>query len=766
MKRAGLPSGVVLALTFVLLSASADLYARQNVRFRGRVLDSRTNEPIAKALVSIRERKIETTTNDLGEFEIAEVQPGEVELYVTTVGYGVIRKKIDVTPGTPVEIEILLGPDVIRRSDEITVTSEPFVPPIPSALSDHTLNESELKNLTSVLIDDPLRSVQALPGVTTGDDFTADFSARGAGIRSIGFNMDGVLVVSPVHAVGDINDGGSLSIFNGDVIESVTLLSSAFPANYGDRTGGELIIQSRDGNRQRFANSALASASGLGWTSEGPLGKSRKASWIFSTRKSYLDYLINKITDDPSSTQFVFGFYDAFAKITLEPNDHHQVRLGGNFGNSRADQSRQRSTLGVNSFMFGDHKTRIAHLDWRWIPSARAFVDSSVSHFTSYANNLNRDLQPLFESDFRQEAVRQDASFQITPGNRIEGGYLARRIDQEGTRRRFNLATALYRTTDSFDASAWQPGGYVQDTLTLWDSRFAMTVGSRWDHFSVTGQTVWMPRVNFALSPVRSTRVTLGYGQYSQFPDFFQLYGEFGNPRLRAERATHYVAGVEQLINDKTRIRVEAYDREDRNGIYSVANEIRLANGIIVGPRVGVNPGKPLENTLRSYSRGVEIFLQRRSANKLLGWVSYAYSRTRVTDVASSLRWDGDFDQPHTFNLYGSYRWTNSFNISAKYRYGTNFPVPGFLRLEQNGISIIAQRNQLRMEAYSRLDFRVNKAFRFDHLQLTLYGEVLNVLKHKNYRYSTVVDTTNGRLSFNRDSLFPLLPIAGIRVDF
>jgi hypothetical protein len=106
------------------------------------------------------------------------------------------------------------------------------VPPIPSALSDHTLNESELKNLTSVLIDDPLRSVQALPGVTTGDDFTADFSARGAGIRSIGFNMDGVLVVSPVHAVGDINDGGSLSIFNGDVIESVTLVSGLQTAHW------------------------------------------------------------------------------------------------------------------------------------------------------------------------------------------------------------------------------------------------------------------------------------------------------------------------------------------------------------------------------------------------------------------------------------------------------------------------------------------------------------------------------------------------------
>ena len=105
--------------------------------------------------------------------------------------------------------------------------------------------------------------------------------------------------------------------------------------------------------------------------------------------------------------------------------------------------------------MFGDQKTRILNVDWRWIPSPKVFVDSSISHFKSYANNLNRDRQVLFESDFRQEGIRQDASFQVTSRNRIEGGYLARRIEQDGTRRRFNFTTAQFRTTDTFDASAW-----------------------------------------------------------------------------------------------------------------------------------------------------------------------------------------------------------------------------------------------------------------------------------------------------------------------
>ena len=345
----------------VLLFMGGAVYARQAVRFHGRVRDSRTNEPIAKALVSIRDLKIQTTTDDDGQFEIESVPPGEVELYVTTVGYSLIRRKIDVQPGIPVEIEILLGPDVLRRSDEVTVTASPFVTPEPSTVSDHTLTESELRNLTSVLVDDPLRSVQALPGVTTGDDFIADFSVRGAGFRSIGFNMDGVLLVAPLHSVSDITDGGSISIFNGDVIESVTLLSSAFPATYGDRTASELVVRTRDGNRRRFANSAMASVSGLGWTSEGPLGKSRKASWIGSARKSYLDYILNRISTDTTSTQFVFGYYDLFGKVTLDPNDHHQIRISGNFANSRADQHQRLATLGVNSFLYGDRHDRITH---------------------------------------------------------------------------------------------------------------------------------------------------------------------------------------------------------------------------------------------------------------------------------------------------------------------------------------------------------------------------------------------------------------------
>jgi len=196
-----------------------------------------------------------------------------------------------------------------------------------------------------------------------------------------------------------------------------------------------------------------------------------------------------------------------------------------------------------------------------------------------------------------------------------------------------------------------------------------------------------------------------------------------------------------------------------------VDTEYRLVNGRSVGPVIGVNRAR-LENNLRGHARGVEVFVERRSVNKLSGWISYGYGVARYRDAETNMSFDGNYDQRHTGNVYATYRLKPTLNLSAKFRYGSNFPIPGFLMMQSNRIVLSEQRNQLRVPAYSRLDIRANKAFNFDRWKLTLYGEVLNVLGRENIRYTSEMDTVNGTLSINRDSMFPLLPIAGIRVEF
>ena len=98
-------------------------------------------------------------------------------------------------------------------------------------------------------------------------------------------------------------------------------------------------------------------------------------------------------------------------------------------------------------------------------------------------------------------------------------------------------------------------------------------------------------------------------------------------------------------------------------------------------------PNASFLNSQRGYSRGAQVFLQRRTANGFTGWISYAYGRAVLNDGLLGVSFPSDFDQRHTFNAYASYRWTSSLNVSMKYRYGSNFPLAGFFK-NQNGAMV------------------------------------------------------------------------------
>ena len=253
--------------------------AAHAVTIHGTVVDSKTREPLGKALVSIRSQHIEATTGPDGRFELPGVQPGTVELYVSTVNYGLLKQSIEVPPGADLQLEIELGQGVLKRSEHITVTASPFDAVEPTAPERHALEPADLKNLSG-MFSDALRSVQSLPGVAAADDYYGNFAVRGAGIENVGFYLDGVLMRDPFHELQQITDLGSLSILNGDIVDSVTLLPGAFPAKYGDPSAAVLTVETREPGRDRVSGRANADFMGVSLTLEGPLGRGKKAGWM------------------------------------------------------------------------------------------------------------------------------------------------------------------------------------------------------------------------------------------------------------------------------------------------------------------------------------------------------------------------------------------------------------------------------------------------------------------------------------------------------
>src|SRR5205814_7619613 len=121
----------------------------------------------------------------------------------------------------------------------------------------------------------------------------------------------------------------------------------------------------------------------------------------------------------------------------------------------------------------------------------------------------------------------------------------------------------------------------------------------------------------------------------------------------------------------------------------------------------------PFQNSLKGHARGLEVTLQRRSANKLAGWIAYGYSRTKLADAQDQLTFASDSDQRHTLNAYGNYRFAGTWNFSSEWRYGSGQPLTGFYGQDAGGYFLTTQKNQVRVPFYSRVDVRLSKAFLF-----------------------------------------------------
>lgn len=193
----------------------------------------------------------------------------------------------------------------------------------------------------------------------------------------------------------------------------------------------------------------------------------------------------------------------------------------------------------------------------------------------------------------------------------------------------------------------------MQDAIAPAGKRIKLMTGGHRDHFSRNSIDNILPRLSLSVAPLRNTRLTAAAGQYSQFPNLVDLYGEFGTPNLGPERSNQATFAVEQFLKERIRIRVEAFDLQTRRGIYSAASQFRAASpdGPILCPELG----PVFANSLRGYTRGIEFMVQRRSDNGLTGWIAYTLGYSRFTDATTQLHFWGDYDRRHTVNVFGSY---------------------------------------------------------------------------------------------------------------
>ena len=130
---------LILSILIVLGLAPAHVAAQDDPRLKqdqqpqkhlatlhGRVVDARTGEAIAKVRVIANDTEQSTTTDENGSFLLENLPAGEVELYITTVSFGLVKKTITLKEGDNSDIQIALNEDAAALTEKVTVVGNPF----------------------------------------------------------------------------------------------------------------------------------------------------------------------------------------------------------------------------------------------------------------------------------------------------------------------------------------------------------------------------------------------------------------------------------------------------------------------------------------------------------------------------------------------------------------------------------------------------------------------------------------------------------------
>jgi hypothetical protein len=747
---------VKLYLIVCALLFSCTAYASE---IRGKIISATGGEPLHRVHVSVLERKLSAVTGDDGSFKISEVPPGKYTLQVAAVGYRLVNTSFEVTAeGGDKEFSITLVPETLRRTEVVVVKGDLFHGDNPAIPSQLNLTPQELKESATVLANDPFRSVQALPGVSAvqNNDFFGQFNVLGAPFEQVGIYVDDVLVPQPFHTVPGLSDGASLSMFSTETLQDISLMEVAYPVRYADDSGAALAIRTREGSRTRphFTISAgLADSEFLG---EGGLGSAGKGSWLVSARRSYLNYLIRNRIGDPSTN---VAFEDGSVKLNYDLTPKHSLSLFTLMGHTDATHfDPAPAAFTINN---GNNDLDLVRLGWRYAATPTLLVDSNASYIRQRFT-INNFADTVLTTDYYGEwEGGTRVAWNWSKNSVIEAGYTLRRLRDSGFFQGFD-ATGTPMLGLVSDDTGIRQSGFAGQSTNLFGNRLHLMAGIRWDQVSEVDFHPVTPQAAAAWQVAQRTQLQFGYGRYGQFPDFQDLASictrrfpiTVDVPEGMIRRSDQYTAAIEQRISENIRVRVEGFDRENVNILGSAAVSPTGCSAIKPDPTLAVFK-------TRDNSRGMQLIVQRRSVNRLSGWVGYTLNYSRQDfGFPSSLNIPTGTDQRHTVNAFAMYRLTPTVSLSGKMIYGSGIPLTTV-----DFVNGIFEPGHHIFGPYQRLDLRCDKAWAFERWKMTLYVEGLNLTNHNNPRLLGAAFIANQVIAETEKGL-PITPTAGVTFEF
>ena len=703
-----------------------------------------SHQPLGGVRILVPSADIEKVTDENGRFAVSDMRPGRYTIEAHLPGFVVERRAdVEIESGLVRQISFDLEPAPVPL-DEIVVTPSQVSLLRSDPVASLSFSRDEILALPH-LGDDLFRALTLLPG-TTGAEVSAEIHVRGGRSDEVLILFDNLEVYEPYH-VKDFSN--LLSIFAPQAIAEVDLILGGFPAQYGDRMGGVLQMNTvrPDAGKSRLGASIYtAQAGNSGYYPEG------RGSWLAVARYGSFE-LVRDYLDEEEKPRF----WDVFGKTTHQLNPSHQVSFQVLHADDELAFDIPSDEEGDSAAAMNNYGNSYAWINHQGLLSSKLFVNSGIyvgqvrrDRFTEEAEVEGdgffvRDRRRLdvygLKQDWTLTAAAQDERSPF--GHFLQWGFDMRSLETEydyvnereledplGGDIRFNPRTGMTVFQEVLEGEQYSV--YASDRVRL-AAPLTLEMGLRYDEQTITKDRDLSPRVNLVYAFNAASTLRAAWGHYFQSQRVYELQVEDGDTQFSsAERTEAFLLGFEYVFRGGTTLRVNAYDRDIRNPRRRYEN---VFEPISKFPEV--EPDRALIAPARSTSRGIELFVRGSAGPRLDWWVGYAYAR--VKDEIDGRDVPRGIDQPHTFNVDFSWRATANWTVNVAWRYHTGWPTTAIGAEIEEGdegelevVPVFGPFNAERLPDYHRLDLRASRQWQFKRGSLTFFVELQNLYDRAN----------------------------------
>ena len=735
----------ILSLLLVLPTL---LFSQIDGSINGYIYDSKSQLPLLGANVIIEGTEKGAISDENGFFEITNISPKSYNLSVSYVGYQskkifniIIKSKGNQT------LEILLV-ESSEELEEIILYESPFKKSTETPLSVNTFSRVEIESYPGA-DNDVTKVVQSMPGLSPSvGGFRNDIIIRGGAPNETVYYLDEIEIPNINHFSTQGSAGGPQGMINISFIDEVTLSTSAFGVEYDNPLSGVLQFNQKNGNPKEINGNFRFGASDSAITIEGPFSKSEdnKTTFIFSARKSYLQFLFELIGlpirpdywDFQWKVNHKIDDYNSINFIGLGAIDDFSVEAPDDFDFTQQSFLEQVPIIQQNSTTTG--------ISW-----VRKFKDKKGQFILALSTNKlknifsryndNENLNDLY---FRNDSHEWETKLRLKTVNylndwKISWGGNIQYSDY------FNSTSDLYNQTEYVTKfNFFKYGLFGNISKSFFENKLDVSIGIRSDEDTFSSGSNLTnnlsPRLSTSLSISKDRRLkwNSSLGTYYKIPVYTVLgfkngwLGEFSNQDAKYTKSDHFVTGFDYALGNASKISIEGFLKKYDQFPISIVDGVSLANK---GADFEVLGNENIITDGKGKTRGLEFLFQQKLNNNFYGIFSYTYFKSEFTDINGNYL-PSVWDSKHLSSFSGGYKLKKNWEISSRWRFSGKTPYVPYdldasLANYPNMILDYSQLGNVKLGNFSQVDIRFDKKWNKENISINFFVEILNLLAQK-----------------------------------